>query len=91
MKNQKSKAKIKYKYINEDTLIAEVVENYPEVAEVLTEDYGFHCVSCFAAEMETIGMGAAGHGMTEDEVEDMLVTINDFVEKTKKPKSRNAK
>jgi hybrid cluster-associated redox disulfide protein len=68
-------------YITENTMIAEVVENFPEVAEILTEDYGFHCVSCFAAEMETVGMGAMGHGMTQEEIDDMLVTINDFVDK----------
>lgn len=71
-------------YITENTMIAEVVENFPEVAEILTEDYGFHCVSCFAAEMETVGMGAMGHGMTQEEIDDMLLTINDFVEKQKK-------
>lgn len=71
-------------YITENTMISEVVENYPEVAEILTEDYGFHCVSCFAAEMETVGMGAMGHGMTQEEIDDMLLTVNDFVEKQKK-------
>jgi hybrid cluster-associated redox disulfide protein len=71
-------------YITKDTLIAEVVENYPDIAEILTEDYGFHCVSCFAAEMETIGMGAGGHGMTEKEVDEMLEKLNGLIDKTEK-------
>ena len=71
-------------YITEDTLIAEVVEKYPDIAEILTEDYGFHCVSCFAAEMETIGMGAGGHGMTEAEVSEMLEKLNGIIAKTDK-------
>jgi hybrid cluster-associated redox disulfide protein len=73
-------------YITENTLIAEVVERYPDIAEILTEDYGFHCVSCFAAEMETIGMGAGGHGMTEEEVSTMLVKLNELIEKEEKKK-----
>ncbi|MFZ2153024.1 MAG: DUF1858 domain-containing protein [Microgenomates group bacterium] len=75
--NSKSKSK---QYITENTLIAEVVEKYPAVAEILTEDYGFHCVSCFAAEMETIGMGAMGHGMSEAEVKKMLMDLNGMIE-----------
>ena len=78
----------KKQYISENTLIAEVVENYPDIAEILTEDYGFHCVSCFAAEMETIGMGAGGHGMTEEEVKDMLEKLNDLIDKEEKKKSK---
>jgi hybrid cluster-associated redox disulfide protein len=75
-------------YISENTLIAEVVENYPDIAEILTEDYGFHCVSCFAAEMETIGMGAGGHGMTEEEVKDMLEKLNELIDKEEKKKKK---
>jgi hybrid cluster-associated redox disulfide protein len=67
--------------ITQNTMIAEVVERWPEVAEILTEDYGFHCVSCFAAEMETIGMGAMGHGMTDEEIEQMLGVINKIASK----------
>jgi len=71
-------------YITGNTLIAEVVERYPDVAEILTEDYGFHCVSCFAAEMETVAMGAAGHGMTDKEIEKMLANLNGIIATTVK-------
>ena len=80
---QKTKKSPK-QYITENTLIAEVVERYPDVAEILTVDYGFHCVSCFAAEMETIAMGAAGHGMTDKEIQDMLASLNGIIAKSAK-------
>lgn len=76
----------KKQYITENTLIAEVVDRYPDIAEILTEDYGFHCVSCFAAEMETIGMGAGGHGMTDEEVSVMLEKLNDLIAKEEEKK-----
>jgi hybrid cluster-associated redox disulfide protein len=69
------------KYITENTLMAEIVEKYPEVAEVLTMEYGFHCMGCFAAEMETLGQGASVHGMTDKEMKKMLEVINKLAEK----------
>lgn len=80
---KKTKIKKAKELITQDTMIAEVVERWPEVAEVLTEDYGFHCVSCFAAEMETVGMGAMGHGMTDEEIDDMLGVLNKLAGKKK--------
>jgi hybrid cluster-associated redox disulfide protein len=70
-------------YITENTMISEIVEKYPEVAEVLTMDYGFHCMGCFGADMETIGQGAGGHGMTDEEIKDMLITVNGLIEDAK--------
>jgi hybrid cluster-associated redox disulfide protein len=75
---------MKKKYITENTMISEIVQLYPEVAEVLTMDYGFHCMGCFGADMETIGQGAAGHGMSDEEIKSMLTTVNGIVEDGKK-------
>ena len=46
--------KIKSGPITKKTLLAEVVEKYPEVAEVLVEEYGFHCIGCYASTMESL-------------------------------------
>ncbi len=70
-------------FVTKDMLMSEIVERYPELVEVLTYDYGLHCVSCFAAEMETLGQGAAGHGMSDEEVEVMLSSLNKIVKDTK--------
>jgi len=65
-------------------LIAEIVEKYPKLGEVLEIDYGFHCIGCFAAEMETLEQGAMVHGMNKKETEKLLVELNGLVEGTKK-------
>ncbi len=62
------------------TLIADIVEKWPEVAEVLVEDYGFHCIGCFASSSECIDDGAKVHGMSDDEIKVMLENINELVE-----------
>ena len=62
------------------TSIAQITEKYPEIGEVLMEDYGFHCVGCFGAEMETIGDGAMVHGMDKKETTEMIKTLNLLIE-----------
>ncbi len=63
--------------------IAEIVENYPELAEVLTEDYGFHCIGCFASGMETLEEGAMVHGMSKKEITELIKTLNGLVDDAK--------
>jgi len=58
--------------ITKDILIGELVEAYPELAKVLVEDYGFHCVGCMVAGMETLEEGAKVHGLGKKEIEKML-------------------
>lgn len=69
--------------ITKKTLMAEIVERYPELEEVLTEDYGFHCIGCFAAEMETLEQGAVVHGMTKKEIDKLVETLNGLIEDAK--------
>lgn len=65
--------------IDKNTLIAHIVAARPDLAEILTEDYGFHCVGCFASSMETIEQGASVHGMNEAEIKEMLDKLNQLV------------
>lgn len=58
--------------ITKDILIGDLVENYPELANVLVEKYGFHCIGCMAAGMETLEEGAMVHGMEEKEIEKLV-------------------
>ena len=70
-------------FVTKNMLMSEVVERFPELVEVLTYDYGLHCVSCFAAEMETLEQGASGHGMSEEEVGVMISSLNKIITETK--------
>ena len=70
--------------ITKDVLIGELVENYPELAKVLVEDYGFHCIGCMAAGMETLEEGATVHGMESKEIEKLVKDLKKRVEVKKK-------
>ncbi len=67
--------------ITKDILILDLVEKYPQLGEVLTLDYGFHCIGCMAAGMETLEQGAEVHGMDEKEIDKMVLELNKIIEK----------
>jgi hybrid cluster-associated redox disulfide protein len=67
--------------ITKDDLILDILEKNPELAEVLTDDYGFHCVGCMAASMESIEQGALVHGMNEDQIDKMIIGLNKRLDK----------
>lgn len=73
------KTKAKKVKIGRDTLIAKIVFDRPDLAEILTEDYGFHCVGCFASSMETLEQGAWVHGMQDSEIDLMLAKLNSLI------------
>ena len=72
----KSKAKI-----TKDMLILDILEKYPDLASVLTDEYGFHCVGCMAASMESLEDGALVHGMADKEINEMVVKLNQKIAK----------
>lgn len=58
--------------ITKETNIGELAMEYPELARVLAEDYGLHCVGCFASSFDTLEVGAQIHGMTDQEIDEMI-------------------
>lgn len=75
-------SKIAEKPVKLDMTIGDVVEKYPESAEVML-GYGLHCVGCAVNPYETIEQGAMGHGMSRELIDTMLDDINLMV--TKQP------
>ena len=65
--------------IRKDSNLAEVVFKYPLAAEILL-DYGLHCVGCFANSFDTIEMGAKVHGMSDQEINEIVDRINEAIE-----------
>ncbi len=64
--------------------IGEVIQKYPETAEVFFK-YGFHCIGCAFAGAESIEQGALSHGIdVEKFVEDLNKKISKKVKKEKK-------
>lgn len=60
--------------------LATIVEECPRAGELLAE-YGLHCVNCFANEMDTLEMGAEVHGMSDEEMQNMIDEINEQLDK----------
>ena len=73
MKEKRISEKLK---VSKDTLISDLLKEYPFLAEILVKDYGLHCVGCFASNFDTIEGGARVHGMTDKEVEEMVKHLN---------------
>ncbi len=62
--------------VTRDMTVGEVVRKYPETIPVLL-DHGLHCVGCNVSYWETLEQGARGHGMTEEQISEMIEDIND--------------
>ena len=68
------------KLIHKDMVIGELVEKYPDLGTVLMEDYGFHCIGCFASGMETLEQGGEVHGMDKNDIKVMIENLNELLE-----------
>ena len=64
--------------ITKDMLIAQLAETYPQLVDVLIEDYGFHCIGCGMSQVERLEQGAAFHGMTNKEIKEMIKNLNEL-------------
>lgn len=67
--------------ITKDILIGDLVEKYPQLGQVLMDEYGFHCINCMASGMETLEQGAQVHGMTKKEITKMVEDLRNLVTK----------
>ncbi len=61
-------------------LLADVAADCPKAATLLAE-YGLHCLSCIASDIDTLEQGAKVHGMTDLELDEMVDEINNELEK----------
>jgi len=66
MATKKSKNKI-----TKDMSIGEVVEKYPQTAEVFMK-HGLHCLGCAIAHLENIEQGCQAHGIDTKKLVDDL-------------------
>jgi len=69
--------------ITKKTNIAELLNKFPQTAEVFVE-YGLHCVGCMAANFDSIEQGATSHGISDEDitslVEDLNLVVNESAE-----------
>lgn len=57
-----------------------ILEECPRAGELLAE-YGLHCSNCFMNDMDTVEAGTQMHGMSEEDMLEMLNEINTQLEK----------
>jgi len=71
-------AKVKQKKITikPSIMINDLIEQYPQVIDILIYDYGLHCVGCIIAEYETLEEGAKVHGIEGKDFKKMMSIIN---------------
>ena len=72
----------KVQLITKDMTIGDVVAKYPAAIEPL-QSAGVHCVGCHVSYVETLEQGFKGHGMTDEEVDAVIVNINKAIEESK--------
>jgi hybrid cluster-associated redox disulfide protein len=63
------------KKITKNTKIGEILETNPELAEVLMGS-GMGCCGCPAAQVETLEEGCKAHGMTDKDIDKLLIKVN---------------
>lgn len=73
--------------ITKETIIGDIVENYPETIEPLME-MGVHCVGCHVSPYETLEGGFKGHGMTDEEINKALKKLNGVIKNNPNNKSQ---
>jgi len=59
--------------INKDTLIGDIIKNYPQAKDIIQKYFGKGCFTCPGINMESIGFGATMHSI---DVNKMVEEIN---------------
>lgn len=62
-------------YVTREMNLGEIAARWPAARSVLL-DYGLHCVGCFASSFDTLEEGAKVHGMSEEEIQEMVREVN---------------
>ena len=68
------------RYVNEDTLVGEIVRSYPESIDILL-GIGMHCLGCPASQAESLKDACAVHGIDANEV---VETLNNTIAANRK-------
>jgi len=69
--------------VTKDTTIGELVKKHPHAAYVLLSR-GLHCLGCAVGYHETIEQGAKAHGLTDEDIKNMVHEINETIKLAKK-------
>ena len=65
--------------IKATTNLKDLIDVYPQVSDVLLNEYGLHCVGCLMAGFETLEEGAKAHGYDDDDVKQIVKNLNQLI------------
>lgn len=85
---QTASQKNKSRNITQDTLIGDLVQQFPEAIEPLLAE-GVHCIGCGASYFETVEQGLMGHGRSSEEVDVVINKLNKAVEQAQEEASHD--
>jgi len=74
--------------INREMTIEEIFKRFPSKSQVLAQEMtnaGLHCVGCSASTWETVEAGMYSHGMTDEQIEDLLGKLNKLLDEKEDP------
>ena len=77
-------------FITKDMTISEVIEKYPSTIETLLMT-GVHCIGCHVSYFETLEQGMKGHGMMDEEIDEVIKEMNDIILKENLSKNEEFK
>jgi nitrogen fixation NifU-like protein len=61
--------------ITKTMLLSIVADKYPQAAPILMQ-FGMHCIGCHIAAQETVEEGARAHGMSDEQITQMVEAMN---------------
>jgi len=68
--------------ITKDMTIEEIFEKFPQKSQKIAQELsnlGLNCVGCSAATFETLEMGVLSHGLTENDLQDLLIRLKNIL------------
>jgi len=68
--------------ITKDTPLGDIIHKYPAAGMIMMK-YGLHCIGCHVATYETIEQGCKGHGMSDEQIKQMVAEMNELIKKQK--------
>ena len=77
-------------FIAKEMMISEVIEKYPSTIETLLMT-GVHCIGCHVSYFETLEQGMKGHGMTNEEIDNVINEMNKIIENESLTNNENFK
>lgn len=67
--------------------VLEIAELHPRAGDILAA-YGLHCIGCAYSEVETLEEGAIAHGLTDDDISNILIDLEDLLKEDRlRPKT----